>query len=307
MLELAVDGLFGADYAPTRAVGGAGARRRGAARRPAAHRDRGARCALAALLGEVTEAQATARRRPPSSTRSDAELAEPPRRRGYLGAAEPYLDRFDDAAAHADRGLELARATGHCRRCSYRPSPRRGSCAAGSPTRRGSSTARWSARPGGHRPGARVDARASLADRRRRRRRRHGAGVRGGGLEQTAGPRRALHLGLVGVALAGALLPAGAGAGGRPAGAGRWRGAALHPGRLAGMALELLTRCRLALGRPTRPGGRWRPRRSRPATGLPLASRGPGGRPRRSRSPPATRAAAGPRWRRRRGGGRARW
>ena len=43
---------------------------------------------------------------------SDEELARRPDAAGYLAAAELQLDRFSDAIAHAERGLEIARATG---------------------------------------------------------------------------------------------------------------------------------------------------------------------------------------------------
>ena len=42
----------------------------------------------------------------------DEELARRPDAAGYLGAAELQLDRIADAIAHAERGLEVARATG---------------------------------------------------------------------------------------------------------------------------------------------------------------------------------------------------
>src|SRR4029453_10968052 len=42
---------------------------------------------------------------------SDTELAPRLEALFYLGWAENYLERFDDAVAHADRGVAVARAT----------------------------------------------------------------------------------------------------------------------------------------------------------------------------------------------------
>ncbi len=114
MLELAVDGMFSAEYDAARRWG---ARALETAR---PHGDSTLIATAAAMValggacsGEVAEAD---RARTEAAALvdglSDDELARRPDTAGYLGAAELELDRFDEAIAHAERGLEVARATG---------------------------------------------------------------------------------------------------------------------------------------------------------------------------------------------------
>ena len=51
---------------------------------------------------------------------SDAELAPRLEALYYLGWAENYLERYDDAIAHAQRGIAIARAHGRRAGCSSR-------------------------------------------------------------------------------------------------------------------------------------------------------------------------------------------
>ena len=150
-LELAVGSLFGADYPATRewtARALAGARPLGD---PASTATAAGALAMAEAFCGATEAGG----RPPGGgsrhrRRATRRRAGGTARRGRLPplTAELHLDRFDDAATHAGRGLELARATGHMSPMLVPQllPPRRGCCADGSPTRRGSSTARSSGR-----------------------------------------------------------------------------------------------------------------------------------------------------------------
>jgi ATP/maltotriose-dependent transcriptional regulator MalT len=114
MLELAIDGMFRTDYDSTRRWG---ARALDAAR-PLSDKSLIATAGATVVLGgacsgEVAEAEGL---RPEIAAlvdgMSDEELARRPDAAGYLAAAELQLDRFDDAIAHAERGLEIARATG---------------------------------------------------------------------------------------------------------------------------------------------------------------------------------------------------
>ena len=54
--------------------------------------------------------RSTAPRRSTTSTGSDAELAPRLEALYYLGWAENYLEHYDEAIAHADRGIEIARS-----------------------------------------------------------------------------------------------------------------------------------------------------------------------------------------------------
>ena len=100
------------------AMGARGARDRERARRPRADR-RGRLGAVRSArrsAGRSRPRARTARRRSPRSTRlSDAELAPRLEALYYLGWAENYLEHYDEAIAHADRGIAIARATGEGR------------------------------------------------------------------------------------------------------------------------------------------------------------------------------------------------
>jgi ATP/maltotriose-dependent transcriptional regulator MalT len=114
MLELAVDGMFSADYVATSRWGA----RALEAARPLGDMPLVATAGAIFMLGstcsgEVAEAQSMlAEVEALVDGMSDDELARRPDAAGYLGAAELHLDRFADAIAHAERGLEIARATG---------------------------------------------------------------------------------------------------------------------------------------------------------------------------------------------------
>ena len=116
-LELAVDCLYQLDFEQTVSMG------HGAL---AASRATGDRVLIAAAvsalaLGEAAAGQiAAARGHRDEANRlvvrlSDAELAPRLETLFYLGWAENYLEHYDDAAAHADRGIAIARATGEGR------------------------------------------------------------------------------------------------------------------------------------------------------------------------------------------------
>ncbi len=116
-VELAVDGLYELDFEQTLARG------RGALETARAVGDRAllAAAASALALGEAAageieparehhaEAQALA------DALSDDELAPRLEALCYLGWAENYLEHYDEAIAHADRGVAIARATGEGR------------------------------------------------------------------------------------------------------------------------------------------------------------------------------------------------
>ena len=74
-------------------------------------------CLGEAAAGDVAAARAsTAPRRVAQVERlSDAELAPRLEALYYLGWAENYLEHYDDAIAHVDRGIAIARATGEGR------------------------------------------------------------------------------------------------------------------------------------------------------------------------------------------------
>ena len=112
-IELAVDGFYEMDFDQTLAMG---ARRPGRRRWPWATGALIASAASALALGEAASgaidagARAPRRRRWSRSTGSRTPSWRPGwRRLYYLGWAENYLERYDDAIAHADRGLAIAR------------------------------------------------------------------------------------------------------------------------------------------------------------------------------------------------------
>ena len=116
-IELAIDGLYELDFEQTLAMG------RGAL---ATAREVGDRALLAAAaaalaLGEAAAGEiASAREHHAEALAlieqlSDAELAPRLEALYYLGWTENYLERYDDAIAHVDRGIAIARATGEGR------------------------------------------------------------------------------------------------------------------------------------------------------------------------------------------------
>ena len=116
-LELTVDGLYELDFEQTVSMG------RGALAASRATGDRVliAAAASALALGEAAAGQiAAAREHREEASRlvdrlSDAELAPRLETLYYLGWAENYLEHYDAAAAHADRGIAIARSTGEGR------------------------------------------------------------------------------------------------------------------------------------------------------------------------------------------------
>ena len=207
----------------------------------------------------------------------DAQLAPRLAAAGYLATAELYLDRFEEAAAHAGRGLELARATGQM-----------------SPTLVPTLVTAWSmtgrlAEASRLLDGALESARASgipqalawtlvnrsivetAAGGRGR-----GALVREGEPRAHRAVRRALHVGM-GRARPGPGAAAGRRSGTRGRGAGPPRRAARSSRRSppagAGSGFEALVRCRLALGeRDAARRSLSSPRLTAAATGLPMAT-----------------------------------
>jgi DNA-binding CsgD family transcriptional regulator/tetratricopeptide (TPR) repeat protein len=112
-IELAVDGLYALDFDQTLAMG------RGALEAARALGDRVlvAAAASALCLGEVAAGQIEAGRRCRAEAiahlerLSDAELAPWLESLYYLGWAENYLEHYEDALTHVDRGVAIARAT----------------------------------------------------------------------------------------------------------------------------------------------------------------------------------------------------
>jgi ATP/maltotriose-dependent transcriptional regulator MalT len=113
-LELAIGSLFDADYAAMRdfaceALDGA----RPLDDRPLTATAAGLAALAEACLGLVAEAEShRAEALALVDALSDTELASRLAAAGYLATAELYLDRYEEAAAHAGRGLDVARATG---------------------------------------------------------------------------------------------------------------------------------------------------------------------------------------------------
>jgi ATP/maltotriose-dependent transcriptional regulator MalT len=114
MLELAVDGMFRADYDAARRWG----MRALDAARPFGDRPLIATAGAMVILGGACSGQVAQAKSLLAEVVAlvdgmpDEELARRPDAAGYLGAAELQLDRFADAISHAERGLEIARATG---------------------------------------------------------------------------------------------------------------------------------------------------------------------------------------------------
>jgi signal transduction histidine kinase len=116
-LELTVDGLYELDFEQTVSMG------HGAlvAARATGDRVLIAAAASALALGEAAAGHIVAAREHREEARvlvdrlSDPELAPRLETLYYLGWAENYLEHYDDAAAHADRGIAIARSTGEGR------------------------------------------------------------------------------------------------------------------------------------------------------------------------------------------------
>src|SRR4051794_8927194 len=113
-LELAIGSLFDADYEAMRnfaceALGGA----RPLGDLPLTATAAGLAALAEACSGRVAEAEShRGEARALVEAMTDAELATRLAAAGYLATAELYLDRYGEAAAHAGRGLDVARATG---------------------------------------------------------------------------------------------------------------------------------------------------------------------------------------------------
>ena len=116
-IELAVDGLYEMDFEQTLEMGGL------ALKAAVELGDRAliASAASALALGEAASGAIEAAREHLSAALeqvdrlTDEELAPRLEALYYLSWAENYLERYDDAIAHADRGLAIARATGEGR------------------------------------------------------------------------------------------------------------------------------------------------------------------------------------------------
>jgi DNA-binding NarL/FixJ family response regulator/tetratricopeptide (TPR) repeat protein len=116
-IELAVDGLYELDFEQTLAMG------RGALESARALGDRAlvAAAASALCLGEAAVGDLDAAREHRDEALaevdrlSDTELAPRLDALYYLGWAENYLEHYEEAVAHVDRGIAIARATGQGR------------------------------------------------------------------------------------------------------------------------------------------------------------------------------------------------
>jgi ATP/maltotriose-dependent transcriptional regulator MalT len=116
-IELSVDGLYENDYEQTLAMGN------GALETARKVGDRGliAAAASALALGEAVSGQIEAARTHRAEAleqierMDDADLANRLETLYYLGWAESYLEHYDDAVAHAEWGVAIARARGEGR------------------------------------------------------------------------------------------------------------------------------------------------------------------------------------------------
>jgi DNA-binding CsgD family transcriptional regulator/tetratricopeptide (TPR) repeat protein len=115
-IELAVDGLYELDLAQTLSIGRdalATAERLGD---PALTAAAAAALALGeAAAGEIPAAREHREQALALDRLTDEELAPQLEALYYLGWAESYLEHYDEAVAHADRGIAIARATGEGR------------------------------------------------------------------------------------------------------------------------------------------------------------------------------------------------
>jgi DNA-binding NarL/FixJ family response regulator len=113
-IELAIDGLYELDFERTATMG------RDAVATARALGDRAliAAAASALCLGETVAGHIAIARELREEARAevdgltDAELAPRLEALYYLGWAETYLERYDEAVAHLERGMEITRATG---------------------------------------------------------------------------------------------------------------------------------------------------------------------------------------------------
>ena len=116
-IELAIDGLYELDFDQTLEMGRAAL----ATARELGDRPLHAAAAAALALGEASAGQiAPAREHREEALAeidrlTDAELAPRLEALYYLGWAENYLEHYDAAIAHVDRGIAIARATGEGR------------------------------------------------------------------------------------------------------------------------------------------------------------------------------------------------
>ncbi len=116
-IELAVDGLYELDFEQTLTMGRAALETARSLGDRALH----AAAAAALTLGEASAGEIEAAREHHAEALeeidrlSDAELAPRLEALYYLGWAENYLEHYDAAIAHVDRGIAIARATGEGR------------------------------------------------------------------------------------------------------------------------------------------------------------------------------------------------
>jgi DNA-binding CsgD family transcriptional regulator/tetratricopeptide (TPR) repeat protein len=116
-IELAVDGLYELDFEQTLTMGRAALETARALSDRALH----AAAAAALALGEASAGEIEAAREHRAEaleeidSLSDTELAPRLEALYYLGWAENYLEHYDAAIAHVDRGIAIARATGEGR------------------------------------------------------------------------------------------------------------------------------------------------------------------------------------------------
>ncbi len=116
-IELAIDGLYTLDYEQTRTMGAGALETARAVGDPALI----ALAAAAASLGEATEGLIGPAREHHAEAVElldrlpDDELAPRLDAFYYIAWAENYLELYDEALAHIDRGIEIARATGEGR------------------------------------------------------------------------------------------------------------------------------------------------------------------------------------------------
>ena len=114
-IELAVDGLYERDFEQAVEMGRQALATARGRRRPGAHRalPRLSLCLAETVAGAIDAARGTPREALAVLDRlSDAELAPRLEALYHLAWAETYLEFYDDAIAHAERGIAIARAFG---------------------------------------------------------------------------------------------------------------------------------------------------------------------------------------------------
>ncbi len=116
-MELAVDGLYELDFAQTLEMGrGALETARALGERALIGAAASALCLGEAAAGEIAAAREHREEALAQVDRlSDAELAPRLEALYYLGWAENYLEHYEEAIAHVDRGIAIARAAGEGR------------------------------------------------------------------------------------------------------------------------------------------------------------------------------------------------